>query len=312
MERQQRLLQRSQAARAGRMGAAQINKPGNMAGGPQKGSTGQASQAQQGPMAIELAQERDKVQKALPKYREEYGFKMSNDQYKGYKEAETKWDTELAGYTQQLEKGQADIDAARKGLNAEKAAKEKEILAAQARLDKAAAMTGKSLLEEAKKGFMKVQVVGNGKVEGTYYLPKPALASLQAMPYEHQTWRPEQNLHQIDVKTSQGVLGKELHEALSNAQKEVEISFLEKAMPQLAAQKEAIRTGYDTLNTARANLINAYNDSLSDLYSTETTIKSKAMEIDTARKSHYDRLAGYKADYKKSLKGRRALMGANN
>jgi hypothetical protein len=56
MERQQRLLQRSQAARAGRMGAAQINKPGNMAGGPQKGSTGQASQAQQGPMAIELPQ----------------------------------------------------------------------------------------------------------------------------------------------------------------------------------------------------------------------------------------------------------------
>lgn len=273
-----------------------------------KGSEG--GNMQPAPGQARLDARRQQINQNPSQYRDEYGFKMTDDEYKAFQGKETAWDNELKGYESKIGGYQKEINTARSNLAAEQQAKESEIKSAQSRLDEANKVKLSGLLDQERAGWTKVNVVSgpNHSVEGTYYLPRKGVEQLHTLPYRYQNYKDGQ--YYISVKAANGGnRGAELHSALGKAQSDVEKAWIEKAQPEYQKAREAIRTGYDQLNSARAQLINSYNAQLSELYTNETTLLGKQQDITRARSAHQAELDTYKTDYEKRRKGRRALFG---
>lgn len=310
MNRQDRLMDRArvrgqseESQQAGFEGADRVSAL--------KGSTAGQQLQQQGT-------ETRRVQPDAPaQYREEYGFKMTDDQYGEYKAQETQWDTDMKKYETDLAGYQGDIDSARKGLDREKRKREAEIASAQGRLDKAAKTTTASLWNDAQNTFTEVRVVNGNQIEQTYRLPKAVVDKLGGALDEayHSAWikndQGQKDVFNIDVQAKQGggKRGKELHESLTSAVQDVHTEFINQALPNLQKNKSKIQSGYAQLNSARAALIGSYNDQLSELYTNETGVKGKQAEIANARSDYEAKLVGYRKEHDQNKAKRRALFG---
>jgi len=244
-------------------------------------------------------------------YRDEYGVKMYEDDYQGYKTKEAKWKEDLTGYETQLSESQAEINKTRAALNKENKAKSAEIEAAKKRLDKESKNTIDSAYRKEQRSWLPVRVVNGNKIEQTYMIPKSALGEIsKGFKSYFQGYVDGGRNYNIEVQTKGGggKRGKELHKALGAITTGIKSSFYEKAAKPFAKKKEDISKNYKLLNKARQNLIDSYNSTLSKLYGAETDIKSNQQKINLARTEHQTALGDQKAAYEAKLEKRRALL----
>lgn len=244
-------------------------------------------------------------------YREDVGYKMTDEQYGEHQKRYTAWDEQLKGYTSELSKAGSQISTASKRLGAEKSAREKEIDAAKVRLDQQAQQTMGSLYSKARSGWTNVRVVdpSGHNIEATYKIPKSAIGKLTEMGNDY-AWVDGGKNFNLSVVNSGRIRGAETHAALRNAERSLKETFYEKNLPAYTKSRQEIAAGYGTLNKARANLISSYERQLSDLNKQRSTIKGKQQEIGFARSEYEDTVNQARTAYEEKRAKRRALLGA--
>ena len=226
-------------------------------------------------------------------YRDDVGWKMSDEAYAGFKEDESKFNTALSG-------GYDTIKSAR-ATNVADAAKVNE---QERELSK---LKGTDLATEYKKyskSFIPVRITNGNKVEATYMLPKEAARSLDKKLSKSffTGWFNNGKVLNVDVKARGGkIQGGELHDAFRNGVQNVKASFykanagdVKKANKEIA---DAKATGASQIANARTNLANSENVLASEYDTLKATEKTRA-----------DNIAAFGNDYATALQGRRNLM----
>jgi hypothetical protein len=304
MQRNDRLLSRARASERPESGGI----PGQIGGfkgvdkvKALKGSEGGKEIAEDSTARVGQEQQ-DAVQ-----YRDEYGFRMTDDQYKGYKGQETAWDRSLTGFSNQLSGYQGQINSARNALSSEKANKERDIAAAEARLDAASKIKLAELYRKERAGWQSVRLVDKNKVLANYRIPKSGVSQITKMKVAQ--GYVDGGAHYNIETHGRGDIRDNLASMLGTVERDVHTAWTNKALPGYNQAKSQIRAGYSQLNAARQNLINSYNNQLSELYTNETAVKGKQAEVGRARSEHSSRLSGYKKEYETKRAKRKALFG---
>lgn len=246
-------------------------------------------------------------------YREEYGFRMTDEQYGEYTTKVTDWQNQMGQATEQLNAAQGEINTVQGKLDAEMAAKEKEIAAAQQRLDDAAKVTLADSWSKYQSSFVPVRIVdaSGNNIEATYRIPKEGIAELTEKlgPAFVSNWVDNGANFNISVRTKDGAIrGDELHNAMNTISSEMESSFYEQNLPNYAAQKQQIAEGYDQLNAARAELISSYQSQVGELNQAKSGIQSQLGAIENEQKAFTQENQARAAEYEDKRDLRRALF----
>lgn len=252
------------------------------------------------------------IQTDMPsQYREDVGYKMTDEQYEEYKGKYTKWDQDLSGYQEQLTQANSQLKSATNSLNKEKSEKEKEIDAAKARLDKESNKTMSSLYTKQQKNWVTVKTFDTSgtKVEAYYKLPKSVANQVAGVGYDH-AWFNNGSVLNIIPKVKGRVRGKELHELLTSTTGQLKEEFYKKNLPSYTKSREEISQGYGQLNSARQSLIENYNQQVSQLSSQKSDVSASMQRIGLARNEYTAATEQRKFDYEEKKKARRALLGS--
>lgn len=188
-------------------------------------------------------------------------------------------DEELAFHTQMTDV-QGKISSSRASVEQQKAA-------AQAKIDAAASKipdvpSYKSALNEAwsktQKTFVPIRVVSNGKVEGTYMLPKEAAENLAKEKGITISWA--NGGFNVDVRVQGGrIRGAELHKALGDATNSVYNKFVTQVTPKLTSSikdaKSQVSQAQGVLKNAQNQLNEQYTSASSEIATAQGAVDAK-------------------------------------
>lgn len=242
-------------------------------------------------------------------YRDDVGFRMTDEQYEEHQGKYTAWDEKLTEYSGQLSAENKRLSGALGSLNNEVKAKEAEIDAAKKRLDDAAKSTLNSLYKNERKKWVDVRVVdpSGHKIEATYKIPKSSISALTKMGNDY-SWVDGGKNFNLSVVNRGRIRGAETHKALRNAESSLKEKFYEKNLPAYTKSRKEISDGYSTLNKARASLIENYQTEVGNIRGVMGDIKLKQGEISNARTEYDTQIESNRKEYEEKRAKRQALL----
>lgn len=201
---------------------------------------------------------------------------------------------ELAFHNQMGEiKGK--IDSSRSSLDQQRASAQAQIDAAAGKIPDVPGYKDAldSAWQSTKKTFVPIRVVSNGKIEGTYMLPKEAAENLAKEKGIKTSWA--NGGFNVDVRVQGGrIRGAELHKALGDATNSVYNQFVTSVTPKLTSSikdaKSQVSKAQGVLKNAQNQLNEQYTSASSEIATAQGAVDAKtaarAMQWETIRNNY--------------------------
>lgn len=192
---------------------------------------------------------------------------------------------EEAAFNTQVGELKGKIDSSRSTLDQQRTAAQSKIDAAASKIPDVPGYKEalSSAWSQTKKTFVPIRVVSNGKIEGTYMLPKEAAENLAKEKGITTSWA--NGGFNVDVRVQGGrIRGAELHKALGDATNSVYNKFVTSVTPKLT---ESIKSAKGQVSQAQGVLKGAQNQ-LNEQYtaaSSEIATAQGALDAKTAARN---------------------------